>query len=398
MTASHQLAARIASLGSVMETALRFIDLAQEYAQRPELANFAFGNPQEKALPDYVAALQRATVPQDKDWFAYTLSNPVAQEAISASLRAWRGIDFAPEDILVTTGAFAGLFVSLWALAGPGDEVLFMAPPWFFYEAQITAVGAQPVRVRVEPETFDLDLNAIADAITPRTRAIIVNSPHNPTGRIYPPETLRALADLLAEASARQGRPVYLLSDEAYSRIVFDGARYPSPTEFYPYTLLVYTYGKTLLTPGQRIGYIALPPSMPERETLRGALMMAQVATGFTFANALLQHAVPELERLSIDVAQLQARRDRLVGALRELGYELHSPEGTFYLLPRSPLEDDWAFSQILLRHNILCLPGMVTEAPGYFRLSITASDDMIEQSLPGFERAMNEAIRERAG
>ena len=209
-------------------------------------------------------------MPQDKDWFAYTLSNPVAQEAISASLRAWRGIDFAPEDILMTTGAFAGLFVSLWTLAGPGDEVLFMAPPWFFYEAQITAVGAQPVRVRVEPETFDLDLNAIADAITPRTRAIIVNSPHNPTGRIYPPETLRALADLLAEASARHGRPVYLLSDEAYSRIVFDGARYPSPTEFYPYTLLVYTYGKTLLTPGQRIGYIALSPSMPERETLRG--------------------------------------------------------------------------------------------------------------------------------
>src|SRR5690606_7396470 len=223
MTASHQLAARIASLGSVMETALRFIDLAQEYAQRPELANFAFGNPQEKALPDYVAALQRATVPQDKDWFAYTLSNPVAQETVRASLREWRGMDFAPEDILMTTGAFAGLYVSLWTLAGPGDEGIFISPPRFFSEAQITAVGAQPVRVKVTPLTFDLDLNAIADAITPRTRAIIINSPHNPTGRIYPPETLRALADLLTEASARQGRPIYLLSDEAYSRIVYDG-------------------------------------------------------------------------------------------------------------------------------------------------------------------------------
>lgn len=395
---SHHFAARLTLLGAVMETALQFVAFAQEQGERPEIANFAFGNPQEKALPDYVAALQRATVPQDKDWFAYTLSNPVAQETVSTSLRAWRGMDFAPEDILMTTGAFAGLYVSLWTLAGPGDEVIFISPPWFFYEAQITAVGAQPIRVKIDPLTFDLDLNAIADAITPRTRAIIVNSPHNPTGRIYPPDMLRALADLLTEASTRQGRPIYLLSDEAYSRIVYDGRAYPSPTEFYPHTLLIYTYGKTLLTPGQRIGYIALPPAMPERETLRDAIRMAQIATGFTFSNALLQHALPEIEALSIDVAQLQARRDRLVGSLRELGYEVHSPEGTFYLLPRSPLEDDWAFAQILLRHDILCLPGIVTEAPGYFRLSITASDDMVEQALPGFERAMSEAIRERAG
>lgn len=257
-------------------------------------------------------------------------------------------------------------------------------------------MGGQPVRVRVDPVTFDLDLDAIAAAITPRTRAIIVNSPNNPTGRIYPRETLRALSDLLAEASARQGRPIYLLSDEAYSRIVFDGRTYPSPTEVYPYTLLIYTYGKTLLAPGQRIGFIALPPMMPERDTLREALVTAQVLTGFTFPNALLQHALAEIDQLSIDIRHLQVRRDRLVGALREAGYEVHVPEGTFYLLPRAPIADDLDFSQVLLRHNILCLPGSVTEMPGYFRLSMTASDEMIERALPGFERARAEAVRQR--
>lgn len=396
MIHSHRLAQRAEASTLGIARTMRIVMDISEQAQRPEIANFALGNPHDFPLPQYVAALQSALTPRNKDWFAYKLSEPEATEPVSASLRAWRGIDFAPEDILMTTGAFAGLYVSLWTLVDPGDEVIFISPPWFFYEAQIVAVGGQPVRVRVDPVTFDLDLDAIAAAITPRTRAIIVNSPNNPTGRIYPRETLRALSDLLAEASARQGRPIYLLSDEAYSRIVFDGRTYPSPTEVYPYTLLIYTYGKTLLAPGQRIGFIALPPMMPERDTLREALVTAQVLTGFTFPNALLQHALAEIDQLSIDIRHLQVRRDRLVGALREAGYEVHVPEGTFYLLPRAPIADDLDFSQVLLRHNILCLPGSVTEMPGYFRLSMTASDEMIERALPGFERAMAEAVRQR--
>ncbi len=334
-------------------------------------------------------------MPHDKGWFAYKLSEPNSRETVSRSLSAWRGIDFAAEDILMTTGAFAGLFAALWTLVEAGDEVIFNSPPWFFYEAQILAVGGRPVRVRVDPATFDLDLDAIAGAITDRTRAIIVNSPNNPTGRIYPPETLQALADLLADASARHGHPIYLLSDEAYSRIIYDGRAYPSPTAYYPYTLLIYTYGKTLLSPGQRIGFIALPPAMPEREPLRDALMGALLLIGFAFPNALLQHALPDLDRLSIDIGQLQARRDWLVGALREQGYELHSPEGAFYLLPRAPIADDWEFVRILARHNILCLPGTVVEMPGYFRISLTGSDAMIRRALPGFERALDEARRQ---
>jgi len=166
---------------------------------------------------------------------------------------------------------------------------------------------------------------------------------------------------------------------------VYDGREFCSPTEFYPHGLVLYTYGKTLLTPGQRMGYIALPPTMPEREQLRPALFLAQMMLGYAFPNALLQHALPDLEPLTIDVAHLQRKRDRMVKILRDIGYEVNVPEGTFYLLVRSPLEDDVAFIERLAEQNIFCLPGRVFELPGYFRISLTADDDMIERAAKGF-------------
>ncbi len=292
-------------------------------------------------LPGFVEALGRWSVPQNKDWYAYKNNEPGPCAIVASSLRERRGLPFEGEDIFLTNGAFAALSVTLCALINPGDEVIFISPPWFFYEALIVTYGGRAVRVGMDRESFDLDIDAIAGAITERTRAIIVNSPNNPTGKIYPPETLARLGDLLTEASNRNGRPIYLLSDEAYSRIIFDGRDYPSPVAFYPNSFLLYTYAKTLLTPGQRIGYIALSPAMPEREVIRDAIFGAQVVTGFAFPNALLQHALPDIEGLTIDIEHLQYKRDWLVGALRDIGYSLHVPEGTFYLLVRSPWEDD---------------------------------------------------------
>src|SRR5206468_5201906 len=200
---------------------------------------------------------------------------------------------------------------SLRAVVDPGDEVVFLSPPWFFYELLIGAAGGTPVRVRLEPPNFDLDPDAIAAAITPRTRAVLVNTPHNPSGQIYPPERLQALASVLARASQANGRTIYLLSDEAYNRIVFDGRQFHSPAQFYPETLLLYSYGKTLLTPGQRMGYVALAPGMSNLDEMRSDLRLAQIMTGWAFPNALLQHAIEELDALHIDIGRLQARRDR---------------------------------------------------------------------------------------
>ena len=385
-------AKRIDAIAGTMTGFLQYLDTYNRKVANPAVANFAFGNPHDMPLPAFVQAVQHHIEPQNKDWFAYKMNEPASQKIVAESLRKSHNLPFEPQDISMTDGGFAALAVALRLVVDPGDEVIFITPPWFFYEALIVDVGAVPVRVKVNPDTFDLDLNAIEQAITAKTRAIIVNSPNNPTGKIYPPETLQALAALLTRASEHNQRTLYLLSDEAYRQIVYEEHPYYSPAAYYPNTFVLYTYGKTLLTPGQRIGYIALPPTMPNRPAINNALLITQVSSGWVFPNALLQHSLHELEHIRIDIPHLQHKRDRMVKALREIGYDVHSPEGTFYLLPRSPLADDVAFCDLLAEQQILCLPGKIVEMPGYFRISLTANDAMIERSLAGFKAAYQAA------
>jgi len=362
--------------------------------KEPDVANFAVGNPQEMPLTAYVDALQRHVVPQDKDWFAYKLTEAASQRTVAASLTARTELDWDPDDVAMTNGGFAALAVSLRALVQPGDEVLFISPPWFFYEILILVAGGEPVRHRLEPPAFDIDVDGIAAGITPRTRVVLLNSPHNPTGRVFSRESLADLASALTDASERIGHPIWLLSDEPYNRIVFDGRTAPSPADVYPHTVITYSYGKQLLAPGMRIGYIAVPPTCPDRVELRDAFFMQQIATGYSWPNALLQHALADLEPLTIDIGALQRRRDRLVPALREMGYEASMPEGTFYTMARSPIDDDVAFSNLLARHRVLVLPGSIVEVPGWFRVSLTASDEMVDSGIPRFEAARREALR----
>ncbi len=388
----HQLSGTINRILSFEDSLLRFLTesaWATQDPTDPESADFVAGNPQELVQPAFVASIQRWAVPQDAHWYAYKFNEPYAQEAAASGLRERRGVPFEAADIFLTDGAFAALLLCIRTVADPGDEVLFLSPPWFFYEALIVGGGAEPVKVRVDMDSWDPDVDAIAAAITPRTRAVLINSPNNPTGRIYPPEVLERLAAVLTEASERNGRPIYLISDEAYSRIIYDDREFRSPTEFYPWSFLVYTYGKQLLTPGQRVGYVALPPTMPDREQVRDALTMGQLAFGGNgVPNAVMQRAIGDLETMSIDLKTLENRRDRMVDALRSFGYNLHSPEGTFYLLPRSPIKDDVAFTDRLARDKVYVLPGAVVEMPGRFRISLTGNDEMVDRALPIFEAA----------
>jgi aspartate aminotransferase len=361
--------------------------------REPDIANLAVGNPQEMPIPAYVDALQRHAEPQDKDWFAYKLSEPASQRTVAETLTARTGVAWDPADVALTNGGFAAIAVALRTVVEPGDEVLFLSPPWFFYEILILAAGGEPVRLGLQAPAFDLDVDRIAAAIGPRTRAVLVNSPHNPTGRVYTPESLASLAEALTDASARIGQPVWILSDEPYNRIVFDGRSAHSPAEFYPHTVITYSYGKTLLAPGQRIGFLTVPPTLPERADLREEIFIQQIAAGYAFPNALLQHALADLEKLSIDIGALERRRNRLVPALREMGYDASMPEGTFYTMARSPIPDDAAFTEILARHRVLVLPGSVVEVPGWFRISLTASDEMIESGIPRFAAARREAL-----
>jgi aspartate aminotransferase len=380
--------------GRLSEIMTPFLTFYNGYAEARERAgddacDFALGNPHDMPLVQFGQTLQRHALPQNKDWFAYKMSEEPSRCHVATALQERYGIPFEPDDICMTTGAAGALSLAFHTLLDPGDEVIINLPPWFFYEAYIAGCHGVTVKVSVKPTDFDLDLDAIRSALTSRTRAIVVNSPNNPTGKIYPAATLRDLAAILTEASERYGRPVYLISDESYSRILFDGNTFMTPTAYYPYSLLIYTYGKTLLTPGQRLGYLALPPAMPDRVPLREALFVGQVVHGFMFPNALMQYSLPDLERLSIDLEDLQHKRDWLAHELNAMGYRTHTPQGTFYLLVRSPLPDDVAFTNFLAERGVFCLPGSVAEIPGYFRISLTANAGMIERALPRFAAAL---------
>jgi len=381
---------RIKQITAANDTLLSFLPIWEEHRHQPGVANFAFGNPQEMVVDGFASALAAASVPRDKDHYAYKFSEAESQRTVASHLTKWRGQQFEPGDIAMTPGAFGAIAVALGALVDVGDEVVYSDPSWFFYRSMILSAGATPVSVPVRSGDYDLDLDRLAAAITERTRLVIVNTPHNPTGRIYPPSTLEDLAKLLTDASDRFGAPIFLLSDEPYSKLVFSDAAFTSPARYYSATLVSYSYGKVLLTPGQRIGWLAWSPLMPDRESLRSAIFMAQIAGGWLFPGAIMQYSLAELDRLSIDLVELERKRDLLVAELSRAGYDLQPPEGTFYLWVRSPEANDVAFVQRLAEQGVLVLPGTTCASPGHFRISLTGTTEMIERSLPVFRSAIS--------
>jgi aspartate aminotransferase len=309
--------------------------LASRYSQRclePGISDFTFGNPNEMPLAGLVSAIRDRAEPHDKNWFAYKTSEEEPQAFLAENVGREVDLDFEPADFALTTGAFAAIMVAFRLLLDAGDEAIFCEPGWFCYEPMLLAADVAPRKVALKPPNFDLDLDAIDAAIGPRTRLVIVNTPHNPTGRIYGRDTLENLSDLLERASSRIGHRIYLLSDEPYRRIRFDGRGFVSPAAVYPWTLIAYSYGKVLLAPGQRLGYLAISPRMPgpDRQSLRDAMFSAQMALGWCFPNAVMQYAVSDLENLSIDLAALARRRDILTATLEGGGCPVLTPEGTF--------------------------------------------------------------------
>ena len=366
-------------------SAVKHFYSSSRYTERrfdPGISDFTFGNPHEMPLPGLVTAIRERALPHDKNWFAYKTSEEEPQAFLAEHVGRELGLAFDPADIALTTGAFAAIMVAFHHVLDAGDEAIFSEPAWFCYEPLLLAAAAVPRKVALKAPAFDLDLDAIDAAIGPRTRLVIVNTPHNPTGRIYTRETLEKLAELLERASARIGHRIYLLSDEPYRRLRFDGRGFDSPAAVYPWTFIAYSYGKVLLAPGQRFGYLAISPLMPdaERRGFSDSMFAAQMALGWCFPNAVMQYAVPDLETLSIDQAALARRRDRLMSILGENGYEVLPPEGTFYLWSKWPEGDPAQHWNQLADRNVFVMPGSLMSAPGYFRISLTASDEMVER------------------
>ncbi|WP_062526172.1 aminotransferase class I/II-fold pyridoxal phosphate-dependent enzyme [Demequina rhizosphaerae] len=380
-----ELSARARAAEDDIGPVTRFLAGVGARADEPGIADLTFGNPHEMPLPGLVGAIRAQVEPRSEAWFAYKTNEAPAQEAIAAGLRAELDLRFEAADIALTQGAFGAIDLALHLVADEGDEVIYPVPGWFCYPPMLRIGGLVPVPVPLAPGTFDLDVEAIAAAVTPRTRIVIVNSPANPTGRVYPRDQLERLAEALEERSAAIGRRIWVLSDEPYRRIRFDGVPFTSPAAVYPWTLIDYSYGKVLLAPGQRLGYLALGPLLPDdvRADLREAFVPAQLAIGWGFPDAIMQYAVPALETVSIDVAELQRRRDRLHGALTEAGFRVTRAEGTFYLWAEAPDGDAEGLAARLAERGVLIMPGTLFDRPAHFRLSLTAAGDAIEKAIP---------------
>ena len=309
------------------------------------------------------------------------------RQAVAEGLATETGLAVTSKDIIMTCGAAAAINVMLKTILDPGEEVILLSPYFVEYGYYVDNHGGVAVVVATDDD-FLPDLATIESAITSKTRALIINSPNNPTGVVYPPESLDALGDLLNRKQEELGTEIFIISDEPYRRIIFDGLIYPQVLPRYRNSVVVTSHAKDLALPGERIGYIAINPDYLEKDELSDGLTFCNRTLGFVNAPALMQHLVRSLQGVSVDPTEYQRKRDYLLGHLTELGYSVNKPQGAFYLFPKSPVEDDVAFVDALQEWNVLTVPGRGFGTPGYFRISYCVEDSVLEGAINGFAKA----------
>ncbi len=359
---------------------------------RENVFDFSLGNPSVPAPAEVGNALRTLLDGDPVALHGYTSAQgaEAARSAIADDLHRRFGeeIGIGKDDLYLTCGAAASLTVSLHALVEPGDEVVVIAP--FFPEYRVFAEQAGAV-VRVVPAektAFQIDFPALRAILNPKTKAIIVNSPNNPTGALLTPHTLHTLCDLLRERSAQYGRPIYLLSDEPYRELVYDpDAEAPYLTSLYDHTLVCYSYSKSLSLPGERIGYIAVCNRMPERDAVYAAVCGAGRALGYVCAPSMMQAMLPRVLGASGDLEAYRRNRDLLYGSLVEMGFRCVRPDGAFYLFVESPEPDANAFCDRARAYELLLVPSDSFGCEGYVRVSYCVSTEQIRRSLPAFRR-----------
>ena len=355
--------------------------------------DFSLGNPDLPPPPEFQKTLLALAQKDTPGSHAYMPNGgyPFVRAAVAARISAEQGVQLSADDMLMTCGAAGGLNVTLKALLDPGDEVLILAPFFVEYKFYVDNHGGVSIVVNTD-SAFDLDLGAIETALSERTKAVIINSPNNPTGQIYSKDSLAELGSLLAAASRKYSSTIFLIADEPYRKIVFDDNDVPSIMQAYQNSIVVSSYSKDLSLPGERIGYIALHPEIDEKNPLTGALTLANRILGFVNAPALMQRVVAELQGASVDNSIYTRRREKFCKILANAGYKFMPPKGAFYIFPKSPLADDAVFVSMLQEEKILAVPGRGFGTPGYFRLAFCVDDDVIARSSVGFQKAMARA------
>jgi len=354
--------------------------------------DFSLGNPNLEAPGEVHRIVAEELGREDPSLHAYmpNAGYPHVREAVADYVSREQGVAVSADHIVMTCGAGGAMNVALKSILNPGDTVLATTPCFMEYGFYADNHGGNLELVPGRPD-FDLDVDRLEEKITRRTAAVIVNSPNNPSGRVYPASTITALSGMLMRKSREIGRAVYLLSDEPYRKIVYDGVQVPSVLAAYGNSIVVTSHSKDLSLPGERIGYLAVNPAAEDAENLMPAMILCNRILGYVNAPALWQRVAGRAQGLKVDTGVYQRKRDMLCGGLRKIGYDFREPEGTFYLFPKSPTEDELATVDALRSRLILTVPGRGFGCPGHFRISFCVADEVIERSMDGFAAAFEQ-------
>jgi len=356
--------------------------------------DFSLGNPDLPPPERYNEVIREIVQDESPGMHSYMPNGgyPWVREAIAARMSAEQETRIEQGDMIMTCGAAGGLNVVMKSLLNPGDEVILLAPYFVEYNFYVDNHGGVSKIVATDAE-FNLDLDAIEAAITDKTKAIIINSPNNPTGQIYPAESLNALGHLLEKAELENNTTIYMISDEPYRKIIFDDHDVPSIFKAYQNSIVVSSYSKDLSLPGERIGYLAVHPQIEDKANLVNALTLANRILGFVNAPALMQRVVAELQDVSVDNSIYAGRKEIFCSILQDAGFIFTPPKGAFYVFPQTPIADDVKFCAILQEEKILAVPGTGFGSPGHIRLAFCIPDDVIKRSAEGFKRSLLRAL-----
>lgn len=356
--------------------------------------DFSLGNPSVPAPEKVNETIRKLTAemsPCALHGYTSAVGDNETRQAIADDLNRRFGTKFSMNNFYMTAGAAASLCITFRALTEKDDEIIIFAPYFPEYQVFITSAGAKPVEVKCDAETLQIDLEAFRNAINEHTKAVVLNSPNNPSGVVTSEETVKAMTDILREKEAEYGKSIFLISDEPYRELVYGDVKVPFLTKHYDNTIVCYSYSKSLSLPGDRIGYILVPDEVENFELIYKAVCGAGRALGYVCAPSLMQFVIRECTGMTSDISVYKKNRDILVNAFTEFGFSLAKPDGAFYLFMKSPEESAAAFCEKAKKYDLLLVPSDSFGFPGYVRLSYCVSTEMIERSLPSFRKLAEE-------
>lgn len=356
--------------------------------------DFSLGNPNVPApecVKETIIRLLQEETPTALHSYTSAAGDLGARKTIAESINRRFGTAFDQHNLYMTVGAAAAISVCFKALANPDDEFITFAPYFPEYKCFVEATGAKLIVIPAQVKDFQIDFDAFEKKLNPKTKAIIINSPNNPSGVVYSEATINQLISMLKEKSKEYGHPIYLISDEPYREIVYDGVTVPYLTKYYENTFICYSYSKSLSIPGDRIGYVLIPDEMEDFDQVYAAVAGSGRALGYVCAPSLFQKVVAECAEKTADISIYEKNRDLLYNALIEIGYKCVKPEGAFYLFPKSLEADAAAFCETAKKYDLLLVPGDGFGCPSHVRISYCVQTEQIVNALPAFEKLYNE-------